>query len=136
MKFFQAKCNRYLGTCVIAAKIKIMDVAIMGIMVPIILSIGTFITIVYIRKFENLERMAIIEKGLDPAIFKKESSTAPTLRWALLLIGSGLGLLMGAWLDSTLNLEETGYFSMLFIFGGVGLGLAYLIEEKKMKKVN
>jgi len=27
----------------------------------------------------------------------------------------------------------TGYFSMLFIFGGLGLGAAYLIEERKAK---
>jgi hypothetical protein len=111
-----------------------MDVAIMGIMIPIVFMVGLFITIVYVRKFENLERMAIIEKGLDPAIFKKESNAAPTLRWSLLLIGSGIGLLMGAWLESAFNLDETGYFSMLFIFGGLGLGLAYLIEEKKLKR--
>jgi len=111
-----------------------MEVEIMGIMIPIVFMIGLFITIVYVRKFENLERMAIIEKGLDPAIFKKESNAAPTLRWALLLIGAGVGLLMGAWLDNVFNMDETGYFSMLFVFGGIGLGLAYLIEEKKMKR--
>ncbi len=110
-----------------------MDVAIMGTMIPIIISIGIFITIVYIRKFENLERMAIIEKGLDPAIFKKESSTAGTLRLALLLIGAGIGLFIAYFLDYSWNTEEVGYFSMLFIFGGLGLGLAYIIEEKKMR---
>jgi hypothetical protein len=111
-----------------------MDVAMMGVMVPIIISIGVFVTIVYIRKFQNLERMSIIEKGLDPKIFKHESSTAGTLRGAMLLLGAGLGLLMGYWLDRAFDMEEVGYFAMLFIFGGVGLGLAYLIEEKKMKK--
>jgi hypothetical protein len=111
-----------------------MEVEIIGVMIPIILSIGTFITIIYIRKFQNMERMAIIDKGLDPGIFKKESSTAPTLRSSLLLIGAGLGLLLGYWLDRAFDMEEVGYFSMLFILGGVGLGLAYLIEERKMKK--
>jgi hypothetical protein len=41
---------------------------------------------------------------------------------------------MGYWLDETFRMEETGYFSMLFIFGGLGLGAAYLIEERKSKK--
>ncbi|WHZ08559.1 MAG: hypothetical protein OJF59_002313 [Cytophagales bacterium] len=77
--------------------------------------------------------MAIIEKGLDPNIFKRESSAAPTLRGSLLLIGAGFGLLLGYFLDQLYNMQEVGYFSMLFIFGGIGLGLAYLIEEKKMK---
>jgi len=111
-----------------------MDVAIMGIMIPIISVIGLFITLIYIRKFQNLERMAIIEKGLSPDLFKQESSTAGTLRGAMLLIGAGLGLLMGYWLDRSFNMEEVGYFAMLFIFGGVGLGIAYLIEEKNNRK--
>lgn len=111
-----------------------MEVEIIGVMIPIIMAIGTFITIIYIRKFQNMERMAIIDKGLDPGIFKKESTTAPTLRSSFLLIGAGLGLLMGYWLDRAFDMEEVGYFSMLFIFGGVGLGLAYLIEESKAKK--
>src|SRR4051812_478666 len=111
-----------------------MDVAIMGIMVPIIGSIGLFITIIYIRRFQNLERMAIIDKGLAPDIFKKESSSAGTLRAALLLMGAGTGLLFGYFLDRAWDMEEVAYFSMLFIFGGLGLGIAYIIEERKQAK--
>jgi hypothetical protein len=111
-----------------------MDVAIMGIMIPIISIVGFFITIIYIRKFQNLERMAIIEKGLSPDIFKQESSTAGTLRGAMLLLGAGLGLLMGYWLDRSFDMEEVGYFAMLFIFGGLGLGIAYVIDERKNAK--
>ena len=111
-----------------------MDVAIMGTMIPIIISIGAFITIIYIRKFQNLERMSIIEKGLDPGIFKRESATAPSLRWALLMIGAGVGLLLGYFLDRAWDMEEVAYFSMIFIFGGIGLGLAYIVDERKMKK--
>jgi hypothetical protein len=28
-------------------------------------------------------------------------------------------------------MDETGYFSMLFIFGGLGLGISYFMEEKR-----
>ncbi len=111
-----------------------MDAAALGVTIPIVALTGSFITVVYLRRFSNLERMAIIEKGLDPSIFKKESSTAPTLRGSLLLIGAGIGLLLGYLLDKSYGMEEVGYFSMLFIFGGIGLGLAYFIEEKKAKK--
>jgi hypothetical protein len=41
---------------------------------------------------------------------------------------------MGYWLDRAFDMEEVAYFSMIFIFGGLGLGLAYLIEEKNQKK--
>lgn len=112
-----------------------MDVAVIGTLIPIVMTIATVITIIYIRKFQNLERMAIIDKGMDPAIFKKESATAGTLRASLLFIGSGVGLLFGHILSSAWNVDEvTAYFSMILIFGGLGLGLAYIIEEKKMKK--
>ena len=108
-------------------------IPVFGIMLPIIITLGAFVMIVYIRKFSNIERMAIIDKGLSPDLFKKESSASGTLRAALLLIGIGIGFLMGVWLDRVFDLEEVGYFSMLFIFGGLGLGMAYLIEEKKAK---
>ncbi|MFZ5999970.1 MAG: DUF6249 domain-containing protein [Bacteroidota bacterium] len=100
-------------------------IPVLGIMLPIIITLGAFVMIVYIRKFENMEKMAIIDKGLSPDLFKRERSTSGALRSGLLLIGIGIGLLMGYWLDRV--------FYMLFIFGGLGLGIAYLIEEKKAK---
>ena len=108
-----------------------MDVAVLGVMIPIIGIIGAFIIIGYLRKFQNMERMAIIDKGLDPSLFKSERVTAAALRASLLLIGAGLGLLMGYWLDRTFGMDNVAYFSMIFIFGGIGLGVAYLVEERK-----
>lgn len=105
-------------------------------MVPIIAIIGTFTMIVYVRKYENLERMSMIEKGIDPSIFRSRQyrNTSLPLRASLLLIGAGIGLLLGYWLDSMTYMDEVAYFSMLFICGGIGLGLSYLIEEKKSKE--
>lgn len=108
-------------------------IPVLGIMLPIIIALGAFVMMVYIRKYDNIERMAIIDKGLSPDLFKKERSTSGALRASLLLMGAGLGLLMGYWLDRAFDMEEVAYFSMIFIFGGLGLGLAYLIEEKKQK---
>ena len=109
-------------------------VPVLGVLLPIIITLGAFVMIGYLRKFENTERLLIIEKGLAPDMFKKERSFTSVLRWSLLLIGVGTGFLMGYWLDSAFNMEETGYFSMLFIFGGLGLGIAYFVEEAKNKK--
>ena len=111
-----------------------MNPGVIGVFIPIIATVGAFIMIVYIRKFENMERMAIIEKGLDPNLFRKDKSApAPVLRWALLLIGSGLGLFVGYFFDEIFRMEGTGYFGGIMIFGGLGLLLAYLIEEKKAR---
>lgn len=108
-------------------------IPVFGIMLPIIITLGAFVMVGYIRKFVNLERMAIIEKGLNPDLFRTEKSTSGTLRASLLLIGIGIGFLVGYWLDRSFDMEEVGYFSMLFIMGGLGLGLAYMVEEKKAR---
>jgi len=114
-----------------------MEPEVLGVMIPIVALIGAFIMVVYLRRFENTERMAMIEKGVSPELFasvKKPRNTSFALRSSLLLIFGGIGILMGYFLDYNYNMEEVGYFSMLFIFGGIGLGLAYLVEEKKAAK--
>jgi len=101
-------------------------IPVLGIMLPIIITLGAFIMVVYIRKYDNIERMAIIDKGLSPDLFKKERSTSGALRASLLLMGAGAGLLMGYGLDAAFGMEEVAYFSMILIFGGLGLGLAWV----------
>jgi hypothetical protein len=109
-----------------------MRVEFMAILIPIISIIGAFVMIIYLRRYQNEERMAMIEKGVSPELFtRKQISVSVTLRFSLLLIGVGVGFLLGYFLDRNFDMEEVGYFSMLFIFGGIGLGVAYLIEEKK-----
>jgi hypothetical protein len=106
-----------------------------AIMIPIILIIGVVTMIIYLRKYENEERMAMIDKGVDPQFFhnKRSRNTSGPLRASLLLIGAGVGLLLGHVLDDNFHMEEVAYFSMLFICGGIGLGLSYIIEERKLK---
>lgn len=112
-----------------------MVVAVLGVLLPIIITLGAFIMVVYLRKFQNIERMSMIEKGVSPELFRdKRNGNSSTLRWSFLLMGIGIGFLMGYWLDRVFDMEETGYFSMLFIFGGLGLGLSYFFEEKKNTK--
>jgi hypothetical protein len=110
-----------------------MEESIMGIIWFMLFTIGTLIMIVYLRRYTNIERMALIEKGETPFQTRANSNTSIPLRFSLLLIGFGLGLLIGYFLDAMFRMEEVAYFSMIFIFGGGGLGLAYLIEEKKAK---
>lgn len=113
-----------------------METEVLAIMIPIVALIGTFIMVVYLRRFENTERMAMIEKGVDPSLFakKQRGSNSGPLRASLLFIGAGLGLLFGYFLDWHYNMQEVAYFSMLLIFGGLGLGGAYLVEERKIRE--
>ena len=112
-----------------------MDAATLGVMVPIVMTIGAYIMVIYLRKYQNQERMAMIEMGVTPEIFNGMIETALwPLRFALLLMGAGIGLLFGYFLDQQFGMQEVAYFSMILIFGGLGLLAAYLIEERKSKK--
>lgn len=109
-------------------------IPLMGMSIPIIITMGAFFMVAYIRKFVNMERMAIIDKGLSPELFKNEGTISFSLRASLLLIGVGFGFLIGYWLDAAFDMEEVGYFAMLFICGGIGLGLAYIVEDRKQQR--
>lgn len=111
-----------------------MDVAIVGVFIPIVAIIGAIIMIIFLRKYENDERMSMIEKGMNPGEIKRSRNTSGPLRLAMLLIGVGVGLLMGYFLESNTRMDEAAYFSMIFLFGGIGLGIAYIIEERKWKQ--
>ncbi|MGK7391997.1 MAG: DUF6249 domain-containing protein [Candidatus Cyclobacteriaceae bacterium M2_1C_046] len=111
-------------------------VEIIGVFIPIIAIIGVVIMIIYLRRYENQERMAMIDKGLSPDDFKKSKEQGfGTLKFALLLMGIGLGFLMGNILGSYTDMRDNiAYFSMLFLFGGIGLIIAYVIQRKQTDK--
>jgi ABC-type cobalamin transport system permease subunit len=111
-----------------------MEEGVIALLIPIVALIGATVAVIYLRKFQHAERMAMIEKGVGHDLLfgsKPLHTVSGTLRASLLLIGVGLGILCGYFLDEAFYMDVAGYFAMLFIFGGVGLGLAYLIEEKK-----
>ncbi|HEV2481001.1 MAG TPA: DUF6249 domain-containing protein, partial [Puia sp.] len=62
----------------------------------------------YIRTREN---MAMIEKGMDPKLKPERPRPAPfrNLKWGLLLVGAGAGLLVAYLLDNTL-LYKVGHY--------------------------
>jgi hypothetical protein len=78
----------------------------------------------------NKERLALVQKGADATIF--ESSKQPSsLKWGMLLVGIGTGILIGKILAIYTTLEEEpAFFSMIFLFGGAGLIIYHLIAKK------
>jgi hypothetical protein len=104
----------------------------------------------YIRTREN---MAMIEKGLDPKFKPERPRPAPfrNLKWGLLLVGAGVGLLVAYLLDNTLlyhighytskwddgefrvnGANVSLYFAFIAIGGGGGLITSYRIEKKEL----
>jgi len=113
-----------------------MDTGNLGIMAGIIISVGFFAMIFGIVYLYKRERMAMIERGMDPRRYKPQSAPYLNLKWGLLLIGAGLGLFFAFLLDRTVfsNDYHNGaiYFSLIAIFGGLGLFASYHIEKKEL----
>ncbi|MBU2652347.1 MAG: hypothetical protein KKA81_15570 [Bacteroidetes bacterium] len=100
----------------------------------ILLIIGATIYGLVHLNIRKKERMAMLEKGADPKIFHTESNKVTTLKWGLVLIGISLGLFAGRALENSSAFQhaaEVGYFSMIFLFGGLALVISYFLERKE-----
>lgn len=82
------------------------------------------------------ERMALLEKGVDVSIWLTPGKPAiQGLRYGLMFIGVAIGILLGATLIETTSLNtEASYFSMVFLFGGIGLVITHFVERKETKE--
>jgi hypothetical protein len=102
------------------------------LLIPISAIVGAFIMIILLRKFENDERMAMIEKGLNPHMPKPrrpKTNSMITFHFAAISIGVSLGLLIGYLLESVFNMfAPVAYFSMILLFGGIGLLVSYAVQ--------
>ena len=118
-----------------------MDEHVLGVLVPILVPIAMFAMVFGIVYLSNRERMAMIERGMDPRSSKKPINRNYVLTWGLLLIGAGVGLFLAYVLDHTvfagMNNDDNPaiYFALIAVFGGSGLFISYLIEKKEAKKL-
>jgi hypothetical protein len=114
-----------------------MDTGNLGVMAGIIISLGLFAMLFGIVYLAKRERMAMIERGMDPRRYKQRSAPYQNLKWGLLLIGAGVGLFLAFILDRTLFSStryenEAIYFALIAICGGLGLFASFRIEKKEV----
>ncbi len=104
------------------------------ILIPLIIFASIFGIVYVIVTARNRERMAMIEKDVNPKDFispRPPSNSSGILKWALLLVGLGFGLFIGGLLEAYTEIpEEPAYFSAALFFGGLGLVFAYMITRK------
>lgn len=95
---------------------------------------GAVVMLVYLN-IRKKERMSLIEKGADASIFATKPETSPSLKWGIFLVGLGVGLLLGYLLEALTGMRaEVAYFSMIFLFGGIGLMIYYFIEKNQSQE--
>ncbi|RZK39946.1 MAG: hypothetical protein EOO90_16920 [Pedobacter sp.] len=115
-----------------------------GALVAITFFISAFGMIFGIRYFSNKEKMAMIERGLDPGLQRATPRPFLSLKFGLLLVGLGIGLLVAlfsvrAVFGGNMTHGEEGqavaiYFGCIGIFGGLGLIVSYFVEKKWLDK--
>lgn len=86
----------------------------------------------------HAERMALIAKGTSPAEFKGiplrdwfRTNPLSSLKWGLLAVFVGIGLMVGMYLHRSLDMEDSVYFACMLIAGGLALVIFYFIAAKK-----
>ncbi len=90
--------------------------------------------IVYIA-IRRKERLALIAKGADASLFQSKKHVPSELKWGMLLLGVGTGLLFGRIFAAYSCLgEEASYFSMICLFGGLSLVIYHFLARAMEKK--
>ncbi len=94
---------------------------------------GFVFGIIYLH-IRKKERMAIMERGLEGDYFEKNkiNNKAFNLKYGLLAIAIGAGILIARIFEFYGIMHEQGYFAMIFLFGGISL-VSYYFLEKKLK---
>jgi hypothetical protein len=107
------------------------------VLIPITMFLCTFGILYVFFTTRHKERLSLIEKGADPALFQsKKGRSNASMRIGMFFMGIALGILTGNILAATTPLvEEVAYFSMIFLFGGISLVLYYLVIEKKESRL-
>lgn len=109
----------------------------LGILIPFAFFALVFASLYVYLTTRNKERLALIEKGADPALFKQKDETGSgygNFKFGLFLIGIALGIIAGYYLNSAGMDEGPAFFSMIFLFGGIGLVVSFLLQGKFDKK--
>ena len=110
------------------------------VLVPLTIFAGGFAMVFGIVYLKTRQNLAMIEKGMNPKEFANRPAPYKNLKWALLLIGAGVGLFLAYLLDnyvlySDMSRHDDGrnvpiYFALIAIGGGLGLFGSYRIEKK------
>lgn len=112
-------------------------------LIPITMFAGGFAMIFGIYYLKTRQNLAMIEKNMNPKEFANRPAPYKNLKWALLLIGAGVGLFLAYLLDNYVlysdfkNVYEHDngrnvpiYFALIAIGGGLGLFGSYKMEKK------
>jgi hypothetical protein len=112
-------------------------------LVNILIPVSFFALVFGVMYMRNKENMSLIERGINPRQQSRRPQPFISLKYGLLLLGAGIGLLAAYFIDRTIGHKVVSaagtvhyednpaiYFSLIAIGGGIGLIISYSIEKK------
>jgi len=106
-----------------------------GIFVPIGFFLALFAILYVYWTTRTKERLALVEKGIDANIFKRDSAgkQGDLVKWGIFMIALAIGVVSGFALSNVIN-EVVAFFAMILLFGGLGLIVSYFVTKALAKK--
>jgi hypothetical protein len=111
------------------------------VLIPIIMFGGGAVVAYKYFDGRHKERMAMIEKGTNPADLKnllpnKSWSLSPlsNLKWGLMAIFVGAAIIFANFMHETYRISESVFPASILIAGGLALVIFYTIANAKIKK--
>ena len=118
-----------------------MTAMIITVLLILFFLTALFLTWFFIHRARTKERLLLIEKGIDLSNLPKSGNfriNFPWLKIGIIIISISIGLIIGAFLMSSTLFHRIagGQFPLLlmFLFGGIGMVLAYFIDKPQEKK--
>jgi hypothetical protein len=116
----------------------------MALLIPIFTVLGAFAMIIFLRRYQNIERMSMIERGMNPgdmkSVWRRFVDPYRHLRAACTAVGIGLGFILGSIFKGGFSNNDTGetvLVGCVVMFGGLGLLAGYILQlglQNKAKK--
>lgn len=106
---------------------------VIGLVTVILLFVGIPLLIFFLARNRHRERLALIEKGLNPNPAKPENGFFKALMWGMLIGGAGLGYLIGTFLVDFLDMQGGVVFASILFFAGAGL-VGYFFYRSQQEK--
>ena len=103
--------------------------------IPIVLFLSIAGIMYVFLTTRHAERMAMIEKGADAALFQsKPQAKSFFLKIGMLMVGVSIGIVFGYTFSSNEETMEVIMPASIFLFGGLALVGTYFLERHLNKK--
>ena len=118
-----------------------MNPGVLALLIPIFAVLGAFTMIIFLRRYQNIERMSMLERGINPSDFKTAKAWPKRdpyrhIRIACTAIGIGIGLFTGTILKNMFSFQQGGIIlaAMIFMFGGACLLISFIVQMRLQDK--